>query len=383
MQGPTKTRLVIRALPAVVLIGLGASGCAEAPIFRKYEAKAAVEAAQAAGAGSHVPESLADAQEALAEADLEVGRQLKRMAWRRSFGKAEALYESAIRRARLAETLSGQREDQSRQRALRLLARAEAGFDQMEWLLTYVPPSSLIRGDVRKARVSYREAKALLQEGDLERAATVAGSASSGIQAAQARFSRYLRSTLNPERHAQYRHWVRETIDWSARNKSTVIVVDKMRRTLSLISGGRRVRAFRAELGLNGTFDKVLAGDRATPEGRYHITEKRGPRQTRWYKALLLNYPNKEDQARFERAKKRGQISRRSRIGGLIEIHGEGGRGEDWTDGCVALRNHEMDWLFDRVSVGTPVTIVGFESEGALDTARLQGSNTARSGSTQ
>ena len=45
--------------------------------------------------------------------------------------------------------------------------------------------------------------------------------------------------------------------------------------------------------------------------------------------------------------------------GGLIEIHGEGGRQSDWTSGCVALRNENMDELFSRVSSGSPVTIVG------------------------
>jgi lipoprotein-anchoring transpeptidase ErfK/SrfK len=45
--------------------------------------------------------------------------------------------------------------------------------------------------------------------------------------------------------------------------------------------------------------------------------------------------------------------------GSLIEIHGHGGTGRDWTDGCVALSNEDMDQLFSRVRVGTPVTIVG------------------------
>jgi L,D-peptidoglycan transpeptidase YkuD (ErfK/YbiS/YcfS/YnhG family) len=46
-------------------------------------------------------------------------------------------------------------------------------------------------------------------------------------------------------------------------------------------------------------------------------------------------------------------------IGSLIEIHGEGGQGRDWTDGCVALSNSDMDRVFSHARVGTPVTIVG------------------------
>jgi len=66
-------------------------------------------------------------------------------------------------------------------------------------------------------------------------------------------------------------------------------------------------------------------------------------------------------------AKRRGELPRGSGIGGLIEIHGEGGRGQNWTDGCVALKNADMDDLFARVRNGTRVTIVGGDgSDGAF-----------------
>ena len=48
-----------------------------------------------------------------------------------------------------------------------------------------------------------------------------------------------------------------------------------------------------------------------------------------------------------------------AKIGGLIEIHGNGGKGIDWTEGCVALTDREMDTVFKIVRVGTPVTIIG------------------------
>ena len=77
----------------------------------------------------------------------------------------------------------------------------------------------------------------------------------------------------------------------------------------------------------------------------------------------MINYPNDEDRKNFLEARQKGWIPRRSRLGGLIEIHGEGGRKEDWTLGCVALRNPDMDRLFEQVQVGTPVTIVGLAKE--------------------
>jgi murein L,D-transpeptidase YafK len=78
-----------------------------------------------------------------------------------------------------------------------------------------------------------------------------------------------------------------------------------------------------------------------------------------FHKALLLDYPNAEDQVEFNRAQRTSQLPRTALIGGLIEIHGEGGQGRDWTRGCVALTNRDIDDLFARVAVGTPVVIVG------------------------
>ena len=95
------------------------------------------------------------------------------------------------------------------------------------------------------------------------------------------------------------------------------------------------------------------------PEGIYKVTELRNVGRTRFYKALMLDYPNPDDRTRFEHGRRTGQVPRRTGIGSLIEIHGDGGQGRDWTDGCVALANADMDAVFSRASVGTPVTIVG------------------------
>ena len=92
---------------------------------------------------------------------------------------------------------------------------------------------------------------------------------------------------------------------------------------------------------------------------RSHITQKKGHGKTVYTLALLLDYPNSQDRERFKEAKARGEIPHNARIGGLIEIHGSGGRGYDWTEGCAALSDEDMKWLFHRVQVGTPVFIVG------------------------
>lgn len=156
-----------------------------------------------------------------------------------------------------------------------------------------------------------------------------------------------------------WRSWVSETIAESKRANEAAIIVDKLNRRLELYHDGQKLATFTAELGANGLKRKLHAGDKATPEGRYRVTQVRMNGATKFYKALLLSYPNADDLARFRSAQRLGQVPARAGIGSLIEIHGSGGQGQDWTDGCVALRNKDMDRLFAHARVGMPVTIVG------------------------
>jgi murein L,D-transpeptidase YafK len=91
----------------------------------------------------------------------------------------------------------------------------------------------------------------------------------------------------------------------------------------------------------------------------YKITQKFDGSKTKYYKALLLDYPNEEDKEKFRYEIQHGSLPASAKIGGLIEIHGNGGKGIDWTEGCIALTDREMDVVFKLVKVGTPVTIIG------------------------
>ncbi len=139
----------------------------------------------------------------------------------------------------------------------------------------------------------------------------------------------------------------------------TVVLVNKMEATCTVLKAGREYKEFQAEFGTDWMSDKTKNGDKATPEGIYKIVTKKSGSKTKYHKALLLNYPNNDDKKRFETLVKSGQIPATSSIGGLIEIHGTGGKGLNWTDGCIALENHEMDLLYNLCSVNTPVIIVG------------------------
>jgi murein L,D-transpeptidase YafK len=135
-----------------------------------------------------------------------------------------------------------------------------------------------------------------------------------------------------------------------------LIVVKKGKRKLHLYRDCRLVKTFPIDLGENPKGPKLYQGDMRTPEGLYRVIEKKDRGQTKYYMALLLDYPNDQDRARHDLAVKKGKIPSEAGIGGAIEIHGEG-RGEDWTHGCVALYNQHMTELFKNVSPGTPVWI--------------------------
>ena len=212
---------------------------------------------------------------------------------------------------------------------------------------------------LERAEVTLATAEGLAAQGELARAIVAgeqalhwAGIVESGWDNLHERFS-------DPKLLRRWRGWVETTIAESKRRGSAAIIVDKLRHKLHVYDNGIRIATYPAELGANGLRPKNHAGDRATPEGRYTVVETRQNGATKFYKALLLNYPNAEDQARFRAAQKQGSIPARVGIGSLIEVHGKGGDGRDWTDGCVALANRDMDQVFKKSRAGMAVTIVG------------------------
>ena len=152
-----------------------------------------------------------------------------------------------------------------------------------------------------------------------------------------------------------------------------VIQVWKSRHELVLEQQGHAPRAFRVALGTNPTGDKLSRGDNRTPNGQYYICEKRP--SSRFRRFLGISYPNVEDADRaLEQqlinanqwadiffAQVRYQTPPWSTVmGGWVGIHGYGGRQPvpfDWTKGCIAVSDADIDYLYDRVPLGTPVVI--------------------------
>jgi lipoprotein-anchoring transpeptidase ErfK/SrfK len=147
------------------------------------------------------------------------------------------------------------------------------------------------------------------------------------------------------------------------------LVAHKASRRLELYSGKSLLRTYRIGLGLNPVPPKERQGDRATPEGTFHVRVRNA--QSQFYRSLGLSYPAPADAARGLRA---GLITRRQHdailaahrrgiappwdtpLGGEIFIHGHGS-GTDWTWGCIALDDPDIRELFGVIPVGTPVEI--------------------------
>lgn len=142
------------------------------------------------------------------------------------------------------------------------------------------------------------------------------------------------------------------------------LLVDKRHYFLEVRDGGRMKKRFPIALGKKPRQRKLCMDRASTPEGIYRIVNEQ-PR-AKYYKAFDLDYPNEVDRARYELAKEVGLIRKREGdypgIGGEVQIHGEGIQ-SNWTWGCIALRNSDMDELFEhrRVGKGMPVHIVGSE----------------------
>jgi murein L,D-transpeptidase YafK len=134
------------------------------------------------------------------------------------------------------------------------------------------------------------------------------------------------------------------------------VLILKKDHVLELLAGGKVIRSYKVALGSGGLAAKERAGDGRTPEGHYVIDSRN--EHSAYHKALHISYPNDEDR---RRAAKLGVSP-----GGSIMIHGlPNGKGwigaahrtMDWTQGCVAVTDDEIEEIWKLVPVGTPVEI--------------------------
>ena len=136
------------------------------------------------------------------------------------------------------------------------------------------------------------------------------------------------------------------------------ILVEKAKRQMQLCNGENIVKTYRISLGKNPVGAKVKSGDNRTPEGSYTI-ERHNPK-SKYHLALKISYPN---EAQIKAAQEGNYEP-----GGDIMIHGFPNkksaflfkfkhRWKDWTAGCIAVTNGEIEEIYDAVKDGTPITI--------------------------
>ena len=148
------------------------------------------------------------------------------------------------------------------------------------------------------------------------------------------------------------------------------ILINKTKRRLEFYRGKELVRAYDIGLGFSPNGDKVKEGDGKTPEGKYAIVVKNP--KSKFYLSLGLNYPNRDDATgalmdgritleqfnAIDHALSNGKPPPwDTPLGGEIFIHGHGAHA-DWTRGCIALRDADVQELYAMVEIGTEVVIL-------------------------
>ncbi len=141
------------------------------------------------------------------------------------------------------------------------------------------------------------------------------------------------------------------------------ILVEKSSYKMYVYEDVTLIRTYDVLFGTDDISDKKMEGDKHTPDGTFHIIAKKF--DGRWSRFMLLDYPNDRSLELFRERKARGEIPESAHVGSGIGIHGVWPRIEDyvfryrmnWTDGCISLRNSDVDDLFNLVEVGTPVVI--------------------------
>ena len=162
----------------------------------------------------------------------------------------------------------------------------------------------------------------------------------------------------------------RENAPLPANIENPRLVVKKSARRLEVFDGDNLLKTYKIALGFAPDGDKNEEGDGKTPLGEFYVFTKN--EQSKFYLSLGLSYPSIDDAARglkenlISRAEHEAIVEavqsgrmppQNTRLGGEIYIHG-GGTGDDWTWGCVALKNEEIKEIFDAVPVGAKVTIL-------------------------
>ncbi len=140
------------------------------------------------------------------------------------------------------------------------------------------------------------------------------------------------------------------------------IIVDKSSYELYVYDAEGWFATYPVVFGNSSLADKKMEGDRNTPEGSFKIVNKRV--HEKWDRFMGLDYPTRESLEKFNERKKKGEIPASAKPGGGIGIHGTWpnddfvvDRYKNWTNGCISLKNEDIEDLYSYIPIGTPITI--------------------------
>jgi murein L,D-transpeptidase YafK len=144
---------------------------------------------------------------------------------------------------------------------------------------------------------------------------------------------------------------------------SFTVLISKSKYSLTLIdASGQWISSYPVVFGNKDLGDKMMQGDRKTPEGTFHIVAKR--KHEKWNRFISIDYPNAESIEKFNERKAEGLIPANAKIGGEIGIHGVWphedyaiDQYQNWTEGCISTKNNYIQELFEILPIGTTVII--------------------------
>lgn len=172
------------------------------------------------------------------------------------------------------------------------------------------------------------------------------------------------RSAISPAKRIYYGPYAPRLAERANRSiqGEIYLVVNKRKYELKVYDKEGWYATFPAVFGSKSLDDKLMQGDRKTPEGVFHIVSKR--LHEKWDRIMDLDYPTPADVAKFNQRKASGQIPPSARIGDGIAIHGTWPHDDAavdgyqmWTNGCISLKNEDMDELYSIAQIGTKVII--------------------------
>lgn len=361
MRKMSKNKLVTLSISLVLIIlsfiTVAESLSPEPPLFELNQARVQLEICRKEKSDIYAPELY---QEALKNWDsVQQAWKMENNKWsfRRNFQPIIALAKLTEEEAELARIRSLKVQD-----SLHIIVHLK--IPQVRMLITnyldeyeMVTTRSSIKNLITQSEQALQKSEIASRTRDYYGALDYLNEAEANVQRAHREMTEFISSYFShiPE----WERWVNESIRESEENQTAVLIINKMDHWLSVYRSGVFIAQFDIEMGANWLGPKQYRGDKATPEGHYVIVKKREKPKTIYHKALELNYPNAIDEKNFSENLASGRIPPNAEIGGSIEIHGEGGTGTNWTDGCIALKNSDMDSLFQMVEEGTPVTIIG------------------------